>query len=139
MELRLIRDRLGPTATLGMLYVDDVFQCFTLEDIDRRLEHGGVKIKGATAIPLGVYSVIVNRSPRFKVDMPLLVDVPQFSGVRIHSGNTADDTEGCILVGDARGVNSVLSSRRAYARLFTMIQSAYVREEDIAISIERVG
>lgn len=137
MELKLVRDYLTSGFTHGKLYVNGVFQCYTLEDADRELERGGKKVYGKTAIPLGKYPVVVNRSTRFKVDMPLLVDVPQFTGVRIHTGNTDADTEGCILVGEMRGKASVLSSRAAYAKLFQMIQDAYLREEAITISIER--
>ena len=137
MELKLVRDQLSPTFTHGKLYVNGVFQCYTLEDTDRGLEVGGKKIAGKTAIPLGKYPVVVNRSPRFKADMPLLVDVPQFVGIRIHSGNSEKDTEGCILVGEIRGKDTIASSRPAYAKLFEMLREAYLREEEIAISIER--
>ena len=137
MELKLVRDQLSPTFTHGKLYVNGVFQCYTLEDADRRLEAGGKKAYGKTAIPLGKYPVVVNRSPRFKVDMPLLVDVPQFTGIRIHPGNRAEDTEGCILVGEIRGKTSILSSRATYEKLFAMIREAYLREEGITIVVER--
>lgn len=137
MELKLVRDYLAQGYTHGKLYVNGVFQCYTLEDTDRELERGGKKVYGRTAIPLGKYPVVVNRSTRFKVDMPLLVDVPQFTGIRIHPGNTAEDTEGCILVGEIRSKASIGNSRVAYERLFSRIKDAYLREEEIIISIER--
>ena len=137
MELKLVRDQLSPTFTHGKLYVNGVFQCYTLEDADRRLEAGGKKAYGKTAIPLGKYPVVVNRSPRFKVDMPLLVDVPQFTGIRIHPGNTAEHTEGCILVGELRSKASIGNSRVAYEKLFVILREAYLREEEITIVIER--
>ena len=94
MKLELIRDTRSKNATSGKLYIDGVFQCYTLEDTERLY-----KVKGVTAIPKGIYKVIINMSNRFKKLMPLLIDVPEFAGVRIHCGNTNEDTEGCILVG----------------------------------------
>ena len=138
MKLRLVREILGPRFTQGRLYVNGKFQCYTLEDADRKLDNGGVKIPGETAIPAGKYPVIVNYSSRFKRDMPLLVNVPQFSGIRIHPGNTAEDTEGCVLVGNVRGNGYLSDSRSAYNTLFKMLDTAYDKEEDIEISIERV-
>jgi hypothetical protein len=70
--------------------------------------------------------------------MPLLLNVPQFEGVRIHCGNTAADTEGCILVGDIRGTNRILNSRDAFANLFPRIQYAFNKKEKISITVERL-
>ena len=92
MELRVERTDFSETSTIGKLYVDDQFECYTLEDKVRP-----VKIKGKTAIPAGRYEVIVNFSQRFGRMLPLFLNVPNFEGVRIHPGNTAADTEGCIL------------------------------------------
>lgn len=137
MKLRLVREVLGDNMTQGRLYVNGVYQCYTLEDTDRQLEAGGVKVAGETAIPLGTYPVAVNRSQRFKVDMPLLVNVPQFSGVRIHPGNTPEDTHGCVLVGEIRTKDAIHQSRAAYDKLFKRIREAYLKEEEITITIER--
>lgn len=137
MKLLLERDQRGQLRTFGKLYVDGVFACETLEDRDRMLETAGCKAKvpAQTAIPRGVYPVVVNMSPRFKKRLPLLVDVPCFTGVRIHSGNTEADTEGCILVGTARGSDRVLNSRKAFSALMERIEAAYAREEEITMEV----
>lgn len=105
-------------ATLGALTVDGRHVCHTLED---EVRPPGVKVPGQTAIPSGRYRVVVTTSPRFKRRLPLLRDVPGFDGVRIHRGNTAQDTEGCILVGyarmQARIWASVAAERDLVARL----------------------
>lgn len=120
MQLRLIREpsRLG--ATLGVLFVDGVFECFTLEDVVR----AGEKVDGQTAIPAGRYQVVITFSNRFQRPLPLLVNVPGFERIRIHAGNTDADTEGCILVGADRGLNAVLQSRLAFADLFPKLETA---------------
>ena len=137
MKLLLVRDAGGADFTFGKLYVNGVIECDTLEDRDRELEKAGCKAKvmAATAIPRGTYPVTVNVSARFKKRVPLLVDVPCFQGIRIHAGNTKDDTEGCILVGTARGAGKVLNSRVAFARLMEKIEAAYAREEEITMEV----
>ncbi len=107
------------TSVIGELLIDGVFECFTLEDVERK-----VKIKGETAIPKGTYKVIINESNRFKRLLPLLIDVPNFEGVRIHSGNSNHDTEGCILVGQTRNKNYIGQSRKAFDKLFKKMQAA---------------
>lgn len=96
MECRLDRHWLAPLDTIGALYLDDVFEAFVLEDVVRA---PGVKIPGQTAIPAGRYRLTITPSQRFKEDLPLLLDVPGFEGIRIHAGNAHTDTEGCLLVG----------------------------------------
>jgi hypothetical protein len=98
MQITIKRLHKTDTSTIGELLIDGIFECYTLEDVER-----DVKIKGETAIPKGAYKVIINESTRFKRLLPLLLNVPNFEGVRIHSGNTNHDTEGCILVGQTRG------------------------------------
>jgi hypothetical protein len=106
-------------STIGELSIDGIFECFTLEDKERP-----VKIKGETAIAKGTYKVIINESNRFKRLLPLLIDVPNFEGVRIHSGNSNHDTEGCILVGQSRNKNYIGQSRKAFDKLFKKMQVA---------------
>lgn len=113
MELTLNRDVLMSEFTLGELSIDGKFFCYVVEDVVR----SGAKVHGKTAIPYGRYKVILNMSNRFKKIMPLLINVPQFEGVRIHAGNTALDTEGCLIVGMVRTENGVGMSRVAYTKL----------------------
>jgi hypothetical protein len=96
MTLRLDRFDLQAFRTFGRLYVNDVFECYTLEDPVRP---DGIKIPGRTAIPAGRYRLTLEHSPKFGPDTPTLHDVPGFEYIRIHAGNTELDTEGCILVG----------------------------------------
>lgn len=113
MQLLLKRLHKTEKSTIGELYVDGKFECYTLEDIERE-----VKVAGKTAIPKGEYKVIINMSNRFKRQLPLLLNVPNFEGVRIHSGNTAENTEGCVLVGRTRSVDFIGESRLAFTSLF---------------------
>ena len=119
MKLHLKRLHRTDKSTIGELTIDGKFECYTLEDIERE-----VKVKAETAIPKGTYKVIINQSNRFKRLMPLLLNVPNFEGVRVHAGNTNHDTEGCILVGRTRGVDFIGQSRKAYDSLFKKMQEA---------------
>lgn len=132
-----MREICGDVATHGRMYINGIFECFTLEDVDRRLEEGGEKIHGETAIPLGTYAVILDESKRFGRIMPHVLNVPQFSGIRIHSGNTAQDTEGCLLLGTVRGKDSVLNSRVAYQGFFEKLKEALDNGESVSITYER--
>ncbi len=139
MILALERRWLTEVATVGELRVDGEMCCWTLEDTYRPPPEP--KVLGKTCIPNGRYEVVVTHSPRFSamagvpVDMPLLLNVPGFTGVRIHWGNTAEDTDGCILVGLDRGPNQVLRSRLAYEKLFPLIQAARAKGELVHINI----
>lgn len=138
MLLEVRREPSAQGCTLGSLYVDGEFECFTLEDVIREIPEEVVekwKVAGETAIPSGTYRVIVTMSTRFAKLLPLLVDVPGFQGVRIHSGNVAGDTEGCILVGRRQEAASVLDSRLAFRALFAKIQAAIERDEPVHIRI----
>lgn len=126
MLLTLSRDQSSDNCTLGALDVDGTFFCFTLEDVCRP---AGVKIPGQTAIPPGRYEIIINWSNRFKQFLPLLLNVPYFIGIRIHSGNTAAHTEGCLLVGRTKTVNSIGQSRAAFNALFKKLSVASKREK----------
>lgn len=135
MKLELHREVFTEKSTIGKLHVNGVPTCETLEDFDRHLEEGGKKVYGKTCIQRGVYGVIVDMSARFKVRMPLLLKVPQFEGVRIHPGNTSEDTEGCILVGKTRGVDFVGDSRKAYEALMANLEAAILAGEKLEITI----
>lgn len=127
MELLLQRKKLNEHCTIGELFVDGEFECFTLEDTVREIPGVPVqewKIAGNTAIPCGRYAVVVSRSPRFGRDLPLLVNVPGFVGVRIHTGNDASDTEGCLLVGERVAGDAIVESRKAFASLMEKIMDA---------------
>lgn len=142
MEILVKRVAKRDTYTIGRLYIDGVKQCDTLEDTDRGLtqnmtleEINSKKVYGQTAIPTGKYEVIVNWSNKFKQYMPLLLNVPGYSGVRIHSGNTDKDTLGCILVGLNTQVGKVLNSRATYKTLFAKIQKG-CKQGKVYITIE---
>jgi hypothetical protein len=127
MKLTLKRLHKTEHSTIGELYVDGKFECYTLEDVERE-----VKIKSETAIPKGTYIIGITLSNRFKKLLPILLNVPNFEGVRIHSGNTNHDTEGCILVGTTRSNDFIGNSRLAFEKLFKKMQLA----KNITLTIE---
>lgn len=139
MKLLLKRVTKTPKFTLGELYIDGVISYFTCEDA---VQGDGIastvsewKIKGESAIPYGTYKVIIDYSNHFKKHLPLLLDVPGFEGIRIHSGNTSEDTEGCILVGITRRSSGVANSRYAMDTLQPRIAEALSRAEPVTIEI----
>ena len=119
MKLHLERFLIGEQRTIGKLLIDGEFFCYTLED---RIREPGFKVYGATAIPAGTYDIAMTYSPRFKMVLPLLREVPDFDGIRIHAGNTESDTEGCILVGFDSGPDHIGSSRKALAALIDKLR-----------------
>lgn len=129
MTLRLIREPTRQNATLGSLYVNGVWACWTLEDAIR-----DVKIQDQTCIPAGVYRVKMSFSNRFKTVLPEVLNVPNFTGIRIHAGNAITDTSGCILVGQTRQETPprVLSSRMALQYLLSM----WPDHEAVTLTIE---
>lgn len=140
MDLTLKRIKFNENATHGMLYVDGVYECYTLEDKVRiddptTPEDEGAKVPHETAIPQGTYSVILNFSPKFGRIMPRLLDVPGFDGILIHKGNTTENTWGCILVGKVRTNEAIYRSTEAFADLFTKLSAATGRGERITITI----
>ena len=130
MEIKVIRDTFTEDSTIGKMYINDKYHCYTLEDKVRE-----VKVQNVTAIPKGRYEVIVNFSNRFQQLMPLLLNVPNFEGVRIHWGNYSKDTEGCILVGSSKSVNMIGNSRAQYTKLMAELKKA-TKTEKIFITIE---
>lgn len=122
---------------MGVLFVDGRFFAWSLEDVVRERPGQPVqdwKIPARTAIPVGTYGLEVTMSNRFKRPLPLLLNVPGFEGVRIHRGNTAEDTEGCIIVGQTRGSDFVGGSTPMEAALVAML-----RDGKHTITIEQVG
>ena len=119
LQISLVRRWFTDISTIGDLLAPG-FVGYALEDPVL----AGPKVPGATAIPAGRYRVEITWSPRFGRFMPILLDVPHFTGIRIHEGNVAADTNGCILVGMRRAENRVLDSRKAYQRLLTIIRAA---------------
>ena len=142
--MNIILNRIAKKAkyTIGKLYINDQYFCDTLEDTDRGLTQsmteqqiGSKKVYGETAIPTGTYRIIISYSNKFKKQMPLLLNVPGFAGIRIHSGNTEKDSLGCILVGKNKSVGKVLESRNTYSKLFSILQEAN-KKETIKITIK---
>lgn len=109
--------------------------CDTLEPTWRDYKNGAYKVKGRSAIPEGRYAVVISWSPKFEAWLPILLGVPKFEGIRIHAGNTSEDTEGCILVGKNREVGKVLDSRIWLHRLKQKIVEAKDRGEAVWLTI----
>lgn len=137
MNITLTRKEFTDKSTIGELFIDGKFECFVLEDKDRKLETAGGKAKvyGLTAIPRGKYSVVITYSNRFKQLMPLLMNVPYFEGIRIHKGNVAEHSHGCLLVGNTKSKDFVGGSAIAYDRIFKKL-SAAAKKEKIIIEIK---
>lgn len=150
LKLLLVRDDLQSAYTFGKIFVDGDYECETLEDTDRQIEINGVKIAGQTAIPRGIYNVIINRSDRFSrlaskkagkpvdVFLPLLLNVKQFTGIRIHPLNFATQSEGCIGVGQYRDAKRgyIGNSRLAFDALFNKIKAALLKGETVTIEVK---
>lgn len=134
MQVELRRQPSTAVCTLGRLYVDGAFQCYTLEP--------------PTPIDPGIYPITITRSTRFSdeatekaghpvdVLLPLVNHVPGHTGIRIHAGNTAVNTKDCILVGETQGDNAVLNSVAALEKLQALIQSALTASEDVWLTVD---
>ena len=148
MELILERIAKRKTYTIGRLSIlEEVIDeystgtaerhfCDTLEPTWRDYKNGAYKVKGRSAIPEGRYAVVISFSPKFKQWLPILLGVPKFDGIRIHAGNTAADTEGCILVGKNKLIGQVVDSRIWLHRLKQKIVEAKSRGEAVWITIK---
>lgn len=141
--IRIERIKFTDTYTIGLLNIENdmsnLFSCHTLEDAVR-----DSKIEGKTAIPAGKYKVVIDKSPKFKKDMPHILDqnlkeLPNFNGVRIHAGNTADDTEGCILVGKWDGKSSYIYDSRVTFNLFMNILTKLITPTNKSIDLEIIN
>lgn len=143
MELLLKRKFKGESYTIGDLFIDGVFFCNTLEDTVRELRllcpdtpqhvkcQCSEKVYAKTAIPCGTYKVTLTPSPRFKRILPRIHDVPHFLGILIHSGNQAEDSSGCVLLGKNRVKGRVLESKETLKKLMAILK----KESDIEIEI----
>ena len=131
MKLELIRKEFTEMSTIGDLLIDGEFFCYTLEDAVR-----DKKINGVTAIPYGTYEVIINFSDRFQKPMPLLLNVPNFEGIRIHSGNTAEHTEGCLLLGFTKTKDFIGNSKLAFNQFMPKLQAG-LKTSKVFITISR--
>lgn len=143
MEILIKRIAKKNSYTIGQFYVDNKKICDTIEDKDRGLTNDmsveqikKSKVYGETAIPTGTYSVTYTYSTRFKKYMPLINNVKGFDGIRIHSGNTAKDTLGCIIVGDNKVVGKVINSRVQCDKVYKLIKSALDKGEKVTLTIQ---
>ena len=151
MKLTLKRIARKEGYTIGRLYIDDAYFCDTLEDKDRGLEQAmpldmikRIKVKGETAIPTGTYELSMRHiSPKYSRKkafaftggvMPRLLNVPGYEGVLIHSGNTAADSEGCILVGENKAVGKVLNSMATFKALWSVLNQR--KSEPLTITVQ---
>lgn len=154
MKLTLKRTFKGPQYTIGKLYVNGVYECDTLEDTDRGLnetqsllEIQSKKVYGQTAIPYGTYKIDMNTvSPKFKDrswakfcggKLPRLIDVKGYEGVLIHVGNKAEDTLGCILVGENKVKGQVINSTATFQELYSVMLKAKLLGEELSLTIEQ--
>lgn len=142
MRITLIRIANRPTYCIGKLYVDGKYFCDTIEDTDRGLSDEmdekdilKQKIKGQTAIPTGIYHIYLTYSPKYKKIMPLIANVKGYQGIRIHSGNTSKDTEGCLILGKNTKVGMVTESRKMFNAFFRLLMQA--EQSKIIIDIQR--
>lgn len=133
MEMKLARVQCDPDVTIGDLMIDGKHAAWVCEDTVRPAN--ALKVFGQTAIPYGMYHIVITYSPHFKRDLPLLVDVPGFEGVRIHPGNTPEDTEGCLLPGLVRELKGVGQSVAAFSAIFPRIEAAIAAGERCTIEI----
>lgn len=143
MNLLLLRTTFTDISTIGELYIDGVLECYCLEDVDRGLDSSELsdellakKIPAQTAIPTGEYEVVIDDSVRFKKKMPHILAVPAFTGIRIHSGNDSDDTEGCVLLGSFAGIDFVGHSKTAFDKFFVKLEAALL-EGKVQVTVKR--
>lgn len=143
MEIVIKRIAKKTTYTIGKLYIDGKYFCDTLEDKDRSLrdtmsvdEILSIKVKHETAIPTGTYNMDITYSPKFKKQLPLILNVKGFEGIRVHSGNTDKDSSGCVILGQNKVVGKVINSRVTCDKFNTILTGAKNRKEKITLKIE---
>lgn len=141
MKLELKRIALKPNYTIGKLFINGTYYCDTIEDkvIDLnkngKFDDGLSKVIHQTAIPYGTFKVVVNYSPKFKRELPRLLDVPYFEGILIHNGNDQNSSSGCIIVGENKTVGKVTNSTFYMNNLTARIKDAQNKGETITITI----
>lgn len=142
MKIKLSREVFTDKSTIGQMFIDGKYFCDTLEDKNRDenkngiFDNGEVKIYGETAIPYGNYDVTVSYSNAFKRELPLLLNVPHFEGIRIHRGNKPEDTKGCILVGEYKETPNWISNSTPYEiKLTGLIKEAISAGHKVTINI----
>lgn len=130
MNLLLKRETFSDTSTIGRLFIDGNFFCYTLEDKDRGLNDSmniltikAKKIFGVTAIPQGKYRLVVSMSNRFKRLLPEILNVKGYEGIRMHRGNYAGDSLGCIIVAAKKGIDAVFESTAIEIALVRLLES----------------
>ena len=144
MELRLERKYRSSKYCIDKLYINGKYFSDALEDPDRGLtdsmsleEIKKIKVKGNTCIPYGTYNVTITYSPRFKKNLPLINNVKGFDGIRIHSGNTPQDTEGCLLLGLNKVKGRVVDSKVTVNKFIDIVQEALNKGEKVTITITK--
>lgn len=156
MNIEVIRKHFKPSYTIGKLFINGEYFCDTLEDTDRGLTDTmteedilKVKVKGNTCIPYGKYEITLNiKSPKYsnfikykyaafaEGKIPRLLNVKGFEGILIHAGNTADHTDGCILVGENKVKGQVINSQATWTNLYKLMKAANDKKEPITITIQ---
>ena len=144
MNLRLERKYRCSNYCIDKLYINNEYFSDALEDPDRGLtdsmnleEIKRIKVKGDTCIPYGTYNVTITYSPRFKKNLPLINNVKGFDGIRIHSGNTPQDTEGCLLLGLNKVKGRVVDSKVTVNKFIDIVQEALNKGEKVTITITK--
>ena len=138
MKIEVNRIFKASNYTIGELSVNNNYVCDTLED---KVRVDGEKVYAETAIPTGTYTLVLSYSNRFKKTMPEILNVPNFSGIRIHCGNSSKDTEGCLLIGkwDGKTENWISDSKNSYNKLYSLLEEAFNKKENITITIKDIA
>ena len=138
MKIEVNRIFKASNYTIGELSVNNNYVCDTLED---KVRVDGEKVYAETAIPTGTYTLVLSYSNRFKKVMPEILNVPNFSGIRIHCGNSSKDTEGCLSVGkwDGKTENWISDSKNSYNKLYPLLEEAFNKKENITITIKDIA
>ena len=137
MRITVQRRYLGETYTIGTMFINGDYFCDTLEDKVREFgDNGEGKVYGQTAIPYGKYRIVLTYSPKFKRELPLLLNVPFFEWIRIHRGNTEHDSSGCLLLGENKVKGKVINSTQYEVELVKRIREAISHNEEIWIIVE---